>query len=39
MQFTGFKLFYGNDTKSGTPLMQPAICSSCSPVPLYIQYQ
>lgn len=39
VQFTGFKLFYNNDTKKGDPLMQPADLLRLRPVPLYIQYQ
>jgi hypothetical protein len=39
VQFTGFKLFYHNDTKSGTPLMKPAEVLMLEPKPLYIQYQ
>lgn len=39
VQFTGFKLFYNNDTKAGDPLMQPADLLKLHPIPLYIQYQ
>ena len=39
VQFTGFKLFYRNDTKSGTPLMTPAEVLKLEPKPVYIQYQ
>jgi hypothetical protein len=39
VQFTGFKLFYRNDTKSGHPLMTPAEILKLEPRPLYIQYQ
>lgn len=39
VQFTGFKLFYGNDTKKGDPLMQPRDLLELRPVPTYIQYQ
>ena len=39
VQFTGFKLFYHNDTKKGDPLMQPAEVLRLRPRPLYIQYQ
>jgi hypothetical protein len=39
VQYTGFKLFYKNDTKSGKPLMTPAEVLSRNPKPLYIQYQ
>jgi hypothetical protein len=39
VQFTGFKIFYHNDTKAGDPLMLPADLLRLRPVPLYIQYQ
>ena len=39
VQFTGFKLFYRNDTKGGDPLMRPADVLALFPRPLYIQYQ
>ncbi len=39
VQFTGFKLFYHNDTKKGDPLMTPADLLKLHPRPLYIQYQ
>ncbi|HEX7241298.1 MAG TPA: hypothetical protein VF263_13570 [Longimicrobiaceae bacterium] len=39
VQYTGFKLFYHNDTKKGDPLMSPADLLRLHPVPLYIQYQ
>jgi hypothetical protein len=39
VQFTGFKLFYKNDTKKGHPLMKPADILALNPRPLYIQYQ
>ena len=39
VQFTGFKLFYRNDTKSGHPLMTPADVLMLEPKPVYIQYQ
>jgi len=39
VQFTGFKLFYHNDTKKGDPLMAPADLLKLRPVPLYVQYQ
>ena len=39
VQFTGFKLFYRNDTKSGTPLMTPTEVLRLEPKPVYIQYQ
>lgn len=39
VQFTGFKLFYGNDTKRGHALMTPAQVLQLFPRPVYIQYQ
>lgn len=39
VQFTGFKLFYHNDTKKGDPLMTPEDLLKLNPKPLYIQYQ
>jgi hypothetical protein len=39
VQFTGFKIFYHNDTKKGDPLMTPADVLRLHPRPLYIQYQ
>ena len=39
VQYTGFKLFYHNDTKAGDPLMTPADLLRLAPRPLYIQYQ
>jgi len=39
VQFTGFKLFYKNDTKKGNPLMKPADVLALFPKPVYIQYQ
>ncbi len=39
VQFTGFKLFYHNDTKKGNPLLTPPEVLRLNPVPLYIQYQ
>lgn len=39
VQFTGFKLFYKNDTKYGGPMMTPAQLMALTPRPLYIQYQ
>jgi len=39
VQYTGFKLFYKNDTKSGQPLMTPEQVLKVFPKPLYIQYQ
>lgn len=39
VQFTGFKLFYHNDTKKGDPLLTPGEVLRLTPPPLYIQYQ
>jgi hypothetical protein len=39
VQYTGFKLFYHNDTKAGHPLMRPHDVLGLQPKPLYIQYQ
>jgi hypothetical protein len=39
VQFTGFKLFYRNDTKKGDALMSPKDVLRLTPRPLYIQYQ
>ena len=39
VQYTGFKLFYRNDTKKGHALMTPAQVLALHPKPLYIQYQ
>ena len=39
VQYTGFKLFYHNDTKKGDPLTTPQDLLQLWPEPLYIQYQ
>jgi hypothetical protein len=39
VQFTGFKLFYHNDTKKGDPLLTPPEVLMLYPKPIYIQYQ
>ena len=39
VQYTGFKLFYHNDTKGGNRLMSPKDLLKLNPQPLYIQYQ
>ena len=39
VQFTGFKLFFHNDTKSGAAMLTPAEVLRLNPRPLYIQYQ
>jgi hypothetical protein len=40
VEYTGFKLFYHNDTKKkGSTLMTPADVLALNPKPIYIQYQ
>lgn len=39
VEFTGFKLFYHNDVKSGEPILTPFEVLRLLPKPLYIQYQ
>jgi len=39
VEFTGFKLFFHNDTKRHDPLLTPAELLWLRPRPLYIQYQ
>lgn len=39
VQFTGFKLFFHNDTKGGASLLTPAEVLRLLPRPMYIQYQ
>ncbi len=39
VQFTGFKLFFHNDTKKGHPLLTPREVLALRPRPVYIQYQ
>ncbi|MBA3466315.1 MAG: hypothetical protein H0T21_02825 [Gemmatimonadaceae bacterium] len=39
VQFTGFKLFYKNDTKKGDPVLTASELLRLHPKPLYIQYQ
>lgn len=39
VQFTGFKLFYHNDTKKGDPILTPGEILRLTPAPVYIQYQ
>lgn len=39
VQFTGFKIFYHNDTKSGEPILTPPEVLLLTPKPVYIQYQ
>jgi hypothetical protein len=39
VQYTGFKLFYHNDTKKGDALMTPEDLLKLNPKPIYIQFQ
>lgn len=39
VEYTGFKLFFHNDTKKGDPLLTPREVLALRPRPLYIQYQ
>ncbi len=39
VQFTGFKIFYKNDTRKGSSLMSASDLAALTPAPLYIQYQ
>ena len=39
VQFTGFKLFYHNDTRKGDALLSPHEVLALRPRPIYIQYQ
>lgn len=39
VQYTGFKLFFHNDTKKGDPLLSPREVLALRPRPMYIQYQ
>ena len=39
VQYTGFKLFYKNDTKKGQAMMKPSDVLALFPKPVYIQYQ
>lgn len=39
VQFTGFKVFYKNDSKNGSKIMQPKDILQLTPQPVYIQYQ
>jgi hypothetical protein len=39
VEFTGFKLFFHNDTKKGDPLLMPLEVLALVPRPIYIQYQ
>lgn len=39
VQFTGFKLFYKNDTKTASGMYRPSELLKLTPRPVYIQYQ
>jgi len=39
VQFTGFKIFYKNDTRKGDPIVTPSEVLLLNPKPVYIQYQ
>lgn len=39
IQFTGFKIFYNNDSKKGDPILTPGEVLRLTPKPVYIQYQ
>jgi hypothetical protein len=39
VQYTGFKIFYKNDTKRGHALLTPPEVLALRPAPVYIQYQ
>ena len=39
VQYTGFKIFFHNDAKSGEPLITPRELVRLVPKPIYIQYQ
>lgn len=39
VQFTGFKLFFHNDTRHGDALLSPVEVLALRPRPIYIQYQ
>jgi hypothetical protein len=39
VQFTGFKLFFHNDTRRGDALLSPVEVLALRPRPIYIQYQ
>lgn len=39
VQFTGFKLFFHNDTRRGDALLSPGEVLALRPRPIYIQYQ
>jgi hypothetical protein len=39
VEYTGFKLFFHNDTRKGDPLLAPREVLALRPRPIYIQYQ
>ncbi|MFT2009900.1 hypothetical protein ACMA1I_14585 [Pontibacter sp. 13R65] len=39
VQFTGFKIFYKNDSRNGSRLLSPSEILQLEPKPVYIQYQ
>jgi hypothetical protein len=39
VQFTGFKIFFHNDTRLGDPILTPSEVLHLLPRPMYIQYQ
>ena len=39
VEYTGFKLFFKNDTRNGQPIMTPQEVLALFPPPVYIQYQ
>lgn len=39
VEFTGFKIFYGNDTRTGTKVLTAGELVQLVPAPFYIQYQ
>ena len=39
VQFTGFKLFFHNDTRKGDAILAPQEVLALRPRPIYIQYQ
>ncbi len=39
VEFTGFKIFYKNDTRTGTSILTPMELVQLVPAPMYVQYQ
>jgi hypothetical protein len=39
VEYSGFKIFYDHDARSGAPVLSPTDMLKLHPVPLYIQYQ